>query len=75
MLASAPERNRLGDYLSPLPFPRFCPPKKVAEKDSDSEDSEDFHNSEEAVMLAQRSSQGDHADNPERLIVHPPVSD
>ena len=47
----------------------------MAEKDSDSEDSEDFHNSEEAVMLAKRSAQGDHADDPEWLIAHPPIPD
>ena len=47
----------------------------MAKKDADGEDGKDFHNSEEAVVLAKRSSQGDHADDPEGLIADPPIPD
>jgi len=47
----------------------------VAEEDSHGEDGKDFHNSEEAVMLAKRSAQGDHAEDPEWLIADPPIPD
>ena len=46
----------------------------MAEEDSHGEDGKGFHNRQEAVVLAKRSSEGDHADNPERLVVYPPIT-
>ena len=47
----------------------------MAEEDSHGENGKDFQGGQKAVMLAKGGAEGEHADNPERLIVHPPVSD
>ena len=47
----------------------------MAEEDSHGENGKDFQGGQKTVMLAKGGAEGNHADNPERLIVHPPVSD
>ena len=47
----------------------------MAEEDSHGENGKDFQGGQKTVMLAKDGAEGNHADNPERLIVHPPIPD